>query len=500
MTTRTAGRGSRAGAPTIDIYARISRSDDGTRGRSVSEQVDDGIAAIEARGATVGEVFRDESLSAWSPKVHRPEFDRLMTRLESGRSQGVWVRELTRFSRKIMEGERLVQMADRGVLVWSADDEYDLTRAAGRRHFRDDMVTAANESDTISERTTRGKEKRARRGRSNATHRGFARPGYLPKPPGWQAGDIRTPVPEEQLAGEIAAVRQVAEAILAGGTWAEAARWVNERGHTTYQGKAWSAEGLRQMMEAPSLAGVAEHKGQRLGVLPGEPVLDLETWERVQSVIAARRPGRPHTTRYLLSGVLFCGACGFRMAGRPVGPRAPYDDGSPAREYRCAKRSAPVTGCGQVAVDQRFADDVVKRATLKLLSDPDHADQRAATEAVLADARADIAAERERLNTDADALAEKTLQWGAARVDKAMGPILARLAALTEAEASLATPDGPTVAPADVAEVWDHPDTTTAERRRLVRQAFPDGIPVAPASSRGISARLDDGRFGFGDQ
>ncbi len=71
----------------------------------------------------------------------------------------IWVRELTRFSRKVMEGERLVLMADRGVKVWSANDEYDLTRAAGRRHFRDDMVKAANESDTISERTIPGQTK-----------------------------------------------------------------------------------------------------------------------------------------------------------------------------------------------------------------------------------------------------------------------------------------------------------------------------------------------------
>ncbi len=36
------------------------------------------------------------------------------------------------------------------------------------------------------------------------------------------------------------------------------------------------------MMEAPSLAGLAVYNGERLGVLPGEPVLDLETWERVR--------------------------------------------------------------------------------------------------------------------------------------------------------------------------------------------------------------------------
>ena len=37
--------------------------------------------------------------------------------------------EVTRFSRKIIEGERLVEAAERGMRVWSLTGEYDLATA-----------------------------------------------------------------------------------------------------------------------------------------------------------------------------------------------------------------------------------------------------------------------------------------------------------------------------------------------------------------------------------
>src|SRR4051812_10596986 len=90
----------------IDVYARISHSADGST-RSVDGQVEDCSFEVTDRGAVVGEVFRDNSRSAWNPKVVRPEWEALMLRLESGACDGVMLYDATRFSRKIREGERL---------------------------------------------------------------------------------------------------------------------------------------------------------------------------------------------------------------------------------------------------------------------------------------------------------------------------------------------------------------------------------------------------------
>ncbi len=131
----------------IDVYARISKDYDGDgRTRSVDSQVDDCLFAIDEHadvGWTVGEVFRDHARSAWNPRVVREQWDALMARLESGAADGVIVYDLTRFTRKPVEGERLIALAERGVVVASIQGTYDLTDADRRSHFRNDMTAAA---------------------------------------------------------------------------------------------------------------------------------------------------------------------------------------------------------------------------------------------------------------------------------------------------------------------------------------------------------------------
>jgi DNA invertase Pin-like site-specific DNA recombinase len=121
--------------PDIDIYARISR---GVNGETIKTdyQVEVCSEEVAERGARVGEVFTDPSLLAWKRNVVRPDWDKLMTRLESGAADGMIFYDVFRFSRKMMEGERLVEAAERGIRVWSLTGEYNLATADGRRHFR----------------------------------------------------------------------------------------------------------------------------------------------------------------------------------------------------------------------------------------------------------------------------------------------------------------------------------------------------------------------------
>jgi site-specific DNA recombinase len=481
MTRTNRINGGRSGPPVIDIYARISQAREGNT-RSVDGQVDDLTDMIAERDGVVGEIFRDPNRSAWNPRVLRPEWNALMDRLESGVSDGVAVYDVTRFSRKIIEGERLVTVADKGLAVWSLYGEYDLTTADGRRHFREDMVTAASESDKISERTSRGKRKKAMRGRSNATHRGFGSPGYLPKPDGWEPGDIRLPVPDDQLARERDAIREAVSRLLAGDTIASAVRYLNREGFTTYAGLQWNASALKATLRRPSMAGIAEYHGEEVGLLPGEPILDRDTWERLQSSLAARRAGRRPSPRYLLTSLLLCGRCGHPLNGRPRNNMRPYPDGEVARQYWCQVREGRGGGCGRISVDQRFADEVVIDATLARLGDPRHADRLAKQAAKVAATREKITTEITRLTDEGVAIAGKAINWGTARVDAAMAPIDRRLAELRAELASLdESPETPLSAASDVAQAWELADIDN--RRLMIRRAFPDKITVMPATS-----------------
>ena len=106
-----------------------------------------------------------------------------MTRLESGESGGVIVFDMERFSRRPIEGERLIAAAERGLVVLDSDAELDLTTSSGKKSFRDAMAAAAYFSDRLSDRVTRGKRLKALAGEPNGCHPvGFLADGVTPHP------------------------------------------------------------------------------------------------------------------------------------------------------------------------------------------------------------------------------------------------------------------------------------------------------------------------------
>ena len=112
----------------------------------------------------------------------------------------------------------------------------------------------------------------------------------------------------------------------------------------------------------------------------------------------------------------------------------------------------------------------------------------------MARSRTELSAEVDRLNADADTIAEKAADWGPDRVDKALRPILSRVRGLQAQLDALDAPTGPAVDPLAVAADWR--EASTAERRTMVRRAFPDGVTVLPCESRGRGARTPE-RFRF---
>lgn len=492
----------------IDLYCRLSRDNDGTL-RTVEDQEQEGRDWIEDHehlGLVVGMVHRDHAKSAWKRNVVREEFLELVRRLRSGEAQAVWVLDLTRYSRKVVEGEALLELAsDYGVEVYSAGGEHEVRTAAGRKRFRQGFVDNVGESDQISERSSRGKRNKAKRGRSNATVRGFARSGYLRPPGGYQPGaePHRVPCPDEQVEREVAAVRDAAERILAGEHLNVIASEWNAEGLTTTAGGLWDGGIMRQMLSKPSIAGLVVYRGEVIDdvSLPGEPVLAPETWHRLQSFFKSRKRGRP-ATKYLLSGIARCGVCGHPLTGRPSpnGRDKFRVDGSPRSQYYCQARPSKPGACGRIRIDQRLADGWVRDAVLDVLGDPKHVDQVARVSAKVQSARTKIEAELKRQREIGEGIAEKASVRGNEWVEKAMGPIDKRVAELLADLKALGTPEDPQTAEADSTvtfEAWEGTDPETAlslaERRAMVQRAFPAprGVWVMPATLMGRAAKND---------
>ncbi|MCI0690008.1 MAG: recombinase family protein [Sporichthyaceae bacterium] len=465
-----------ASVPVLDVYARISRAADGDTIK-VDDQVELCLETLAKRGALPGEIFRDHSLSAWDPKVVRPQWEQLMSRLESGASHGVIVYDLFRFSRKVIEGERLVELASRGIRVWSLAGEYDLMTADGRRHFREAMVAAAGESDKMSERCLRGQLRRARRGKQAGGPRRFAQPGYVLLPPGWEKGDPRDRVPEEQVQAERELIRTCYDRLFAGESISSIVRFANSTGIQTAYGGRWQRRTVVRTLILPSLAGLIAHHNEVVGELRGAiPVVSREEWERMRALIDAQPRGRPAGRVHVLSGLVRCGRCGRMLLGAPRAALPPYPDGAKKREYRC-RETADGAGCGN-HIDARAAESAVAEAVKVRLGDPRSAERLAARLAEVTEDRSRIEGEIATLEQAADDLADKTATWGVGRIDRSMQPILRRLARLRSELAALDSRISPAdlaAAAADAVAAWNEAASAgdMAAMRAMIRRTLP---------------------------
>jgi site-specific DNA recombinase len=444
----------------LDVYARVSRVGD-ERQRSTQGQVEDCTARIAERGAELGEIHIDKGRSAWNPRVRRPGWDRLMARLEAGATGGVVVFDLARFSRRPIEGERLIAAAERGLLVLDSEDEYDLTSASGKKAFRDQLSSAAYESDRLSTRVKRGKRLKARRGESNASWRAY---GFN------RDGSIRE--------DEAAVLREVADRFLVGESLDALVIELNRRRIRTSTGGHWTRAGLKQVLTRPRNAGVITYGGKPVSKVDGPTLFDPATHERIVAMFAARKRGRPISQAYLASGVAHCGLCGHRLSGRPRVTMKPYPDGSVRRQYHCQPRAFD-GGCGKIAVDQRDLDNHLGELVVAILSDPRHAAAIEAAAHAAADQRQTVESEIAELEQLGTQLAERLGRGeiSLARYDAASAPLDRRLTELKAKLTDLDTrPDlypSPAVVAASKA-TWRRrwAAATIPERRTLLRQAL----------------------------
>jgi hypothetical protein len=327
------------------------------------------------------------------------------------------------------DGERLVAAADHGLLVLSIDLETmqlkqsDLRNARDRADFRNAMVGAAYYSDILRAKTRFGKLAKAKRGEVDK-RRSF----------GFEADGVTVREDEAEV------LRFLAEHFLHGDSQDALIRWLDRRGVRTTRGASWSRPKLRALLTRPRNAGIITNAGVPVSRLPGTPLIDEATHNRVLAKFAARRPGRPLSPAYLCSGVAVCGLCGVALAGRPRASKGAYPDGGVRREYWCSPSG--MGGCSRISIDQRNLDEWAGDFCVRTLSDPAHADALARAELEMERSRAALLAESEEITatiTELDGrLARRDPGWTLARHDGICKPLEARLAEIESELSGLA--------------------------------------------------------------
>lgn len=463
-----------SGHKVATLYLRVSLDRTG-EGAAVERQEADCRDLCERHGWTVGEVFRDNSVSAVKAK-RRPAFEAL---LES-KPELIVMWSVDRLVRKGADLERLVAL---DVAVHSVKaGPMDLATASGRLNARLLTSVATFEGEIKAERMARATRQRVEAGIPRLAYRPF----------GW--ADRQGSALDER---EAEALRQAYRDLLAGETLASIARGLNERGILTTKGNEWVPQTLRPLLLNARNAGRITYKGKDAGPSDQFPaIVSEDVFRAAERLLTSRAVGKaPGPGRSLLTGWASCSRCDETLRR---GRRA-NKDGSAYIYYYCHK--------GHVAMDADFLESYVLRRAIAKVSTANEAREwtgEAAGEAV------DLAALLTEARAVEDRIADLGKLYAAGTID--MGALTsgteegrARLAELNEAIAS-AGEDG-AAGYVDVEALFAASEFMETDRLRTLLQRVIRKVEVSPRGkgnraqrSEAVTLTFADGETGAGDR
>ena len=375
--------------PATVVYCRISRDREG-QALGVDRQRRECVELCERHGWTVGTIFTDNDVSAYSGKI-RPHYRAMMDAVRSGAVSRIVAWHPDRLHRSPRELEDFIEAIERNrVRVETVHaGHWDLSTASGRMTARTLGSVARYESEHRSERVLSKLEENAQKGSPHG-RRTF----------GWDRqrgtdGRARDVINES----EADLIRKGTAGIVGGDSLAAVTRMFADsavpppgaasRRHTT----VWHKASVRAVLLRPRNAGMRQHHGEILGRGTWEPI--VTEGEMAQLITVLRDPSRRTSTgtaaKHLLSGIARCGVCETVVHA--------YQNRT-TESYRCKGR-----GC--VSRNRRDVDHFVAEVVLGYLEREDIgaliADDNSATVRAAHD---DVSQLRARLDVAADDYAD----------------------------------------------------------------------------------------------
>lgn len=367
------------------IYCRMSEDREGG-GLGVDRQREDCEALAASLGLTVVRVYTDNDLSAYSGKP-RPGYQQMLEDLRTGLYGSVLAWHTDRLHRSPRELEEYIDVCEpRNVQTRTVKaGALDLTTATGRMIARQLGVQARYEVERMVERQRRARDQKVQRGEYCGG----------PRPYGWEKNGI-TPVREE-----IAVIREVADAVLAGASIRALAADLNERGLFTSTGARWDGGTLTRMLKRARNAGILQHRGEEAGPSKWDAAIDEPTWRSLRGVLddPSRIPTASNVRKHLGSGLYLCGVCGEGLTSFSKG------GGKPAK-YKCRKNNC-------VLRDLVLLDKWVQSFLLRRLGEPNAAEMFAGR----GEGEVDVKAAQDELKAAREDLDELAKAFGSGEID-----------------------------------------------------------------------------------
>lgn len=276
----------------VFLYVRVSTEEQAIRGLSIEAQTEALEAwARENRHKVVG-IYTDAGISARKPASKRPELQRLLDDVKSGKGDLVVFTKLDRWFRNIAEYYKVQEVLEKNHVDWrTIHEDYDTSTASGRLKINIMLSVAQDEADRTSERIKSVFEVKRQKLEPLT---GNCPTGYMIE------GKKLVKDPEKEKA-----VESFFKKFLACGSVSVAQREALENGlRIEYQLAS-------KMLDSPAYYGYYYNMD---GMTP--PYITRDEFEKIQSM-------RQRTVRktiknrvYLFTGIAVCGECGFHLGAR----------------------------------------------------------------------------------------------------------------------------------------------------------------------------------------
>jgi len=357
----------------VVLYARVSSEKQADKGLSIPAQLDRLREFCELNGHIILREFVDEGITGTTDT--RPQFQEMIRFCKlSQEINGVLVWSFSRFSR-----DRVHSVVYKQILLSHGVKVISIT----------EQITPGIDAEIIEgffELIDSQKPKRS----AVDTMRGMAevaRQGYYPlstAPMGYkrtQVGEGKQRrfqlIPDE---GTAPLIRRIFEIYLSQGIGAkELAKKLNNEGLRTPRGHRWGTNSVLRTLRNPIYKGTlhiefrtrnAEFLADKDQVIhlesAHEPLVDADTFDKAQSLLARRASTSPKTlgSKFLLSGLLRCGKCGLRLYGKSAKSGAYH-------YYECQQRiqSGP-DSCPSHAINAQRLNAIVLKKTSEVLLEP----------------------------------------------------------------------------------------------------------------------------------
>lgn len=277
----------------VNLYLRVSTDQQAKEGDSLEEQESELKKFCEFRGFRIHQVLVERGKSGGN--TNRPEYQKLVTDIETGKINAVVVKKLDRLSRSLLDFEQLmIKLQTNNVEFISLRENFDTTTAMGKAMLRVALVFAQLEREQTSERIQDVMEYRASKGLYNG--------GQVPF--GYSVLDKEL-IPYKK---EVDVLVFIFDKFLELKSTAAVAQVLNEAKIATRKQKPWIDSQLQAILQNTVYIGQVRWNHQEFEGIH-KPLITLQKFEKVQEVFKQGRYQKRTSTTALLKKLLICGHC-----------------------------------------------------------------------------------------------------------------------------------------------------------------------------------------------